>query len=158
MHERGEVRMRYGNRALSQKFIKRMRRVDESWERQTTPRVYIIYTHRVEANSRVISRNPGHSAKTLLGLITSRGKRFEPSSRLQAHLSFAWGNNMCRGDSAAYNHSWRARVSTEQHACSRPRRSRSSWVLSTPHPQSDPQVQHKKDYGSTFSPCLCKHT
>ena len=35
------VRMRYGNRAIFQKLIKRMRRVDESWERQTAPRVYI---------------------------------------------------------------------------------------------------------------------
>ena len=33
-----------------------------------------------------------------------------------------------------------------------------SWARSTPHPQSDPQVQYKKDCGSTFSPCLCKHT
>eukprot|EP01047_Picozoa_sp_COSAG01_P047990 COSAG01_NODE_4633_length_4853_cov_6.538332_7_plen_149_part_00 len=31
----------YGNRALFQKLIKRMRRVDESWERQTAPRIYI---------------------------------------------------------------------------------------------------------------------
>ena len=30
-----------GNRAIFQKLIKRMRRVDESWERQTAPRIYI---------------------------------------------------------------------------------------------------------------------
>eukprot|EP01047_Picozoa_sp_COSAG01_P143369 COSAG01_NODE_74919_length_199_cov_138.380000_1_plen_61_part_01 len=35
------LRIRYGNRAIFQKLIKRMRRVDESWERQTAPRVYI---------------------------------------------------------------------------------------------------------------------
>jgi hypothetical protein len=73
------VRMRYGYQALFQKLIKRRRRVDESWERQTAPRVYIHTELRITLG--VVPRRSSHSVSILLGLITSRGSGFKPPTR-----------------------------------------------------------------------------
>ena len=59
------LRMRYGNRALFQKLIKRMRRVDEPWERQTAPRIY-IHTELVKHSVWY------HAALVPFGPVTSR--------------------------------------------------------------------------------------
>jgi hypothetical protein len=76
------LRMRYGYQALFQKLIKRRRRVDESWERQTRQTASRVYIHtELRITLGVVPRRSSHSVSILLGLITSRGSGFKPPTR-----------------------------------------------------------------------------